>query len=79
MITTERYIGIPIRIFTRNINQLDETVRHIKEDFIAVVKHYSDENSEEIQVHLTEENRCSRCGRIWPECVCGKPNRSPAV
>lgn len=79
VITGEKRIGVLVGIHAKDARTFYEINEKIRNDFISVVKHYEKENTDEIRVFLRDEPRCARCGNTYPQCTCGRPNRSPAV
>lgn len=83
MITSERTITINVNIFTKDLKQLDEIFSTLRQDCIRAVQARKEKlektGNKDIQVHLKQDSRCSFCGKLFSDCICGKPAPRPAV
>lgn len=84
MITSQRHIGLELRIFTNDLKQLDAIISDLRQQFTGIVEEYKREVEEipefsDIQIHIVSPQTCPNCKQTWQNCQCGKPNRSPLV
>jgi hypothetical protein len=79
MITTERMIGVQIRIFAKNGEELRQVIDRIQCSFYDQIRVMEKENNDVFQVHLVEPQKCSNCRKSFTDCRCGQPFKRPAV